>query len=141
MGLILPTYETRSGLNLTNAYMGLANIWFNHADLQIGFKMSIYLNKDAYINHKDPVEDYAAEGSMFIESLDGMDITGLIDNALIDKIAVVVEHSDQECIEHNNTISNYNNANYWLEYWDINLRKFIDAYIDLPNYETNNEKQ
>lgn len=129
MGLIIPTYETKSGLNLTNAYLGLTTVWFDHNDSRLSFKLDIYLNRQAYENRKEPVESTGINGDLYVENIGGMDVNGMIDGILIEKIAAINSHTDAECQAHNNELVAIGNANYWLEAWQPELRVFSAAYI------------
>ena len=129
MGLIIPTYETKSGLNLTNAYLGLTTVWFDQHESRLSFKLDVYLSQQAYANRKEPVESTGLDGELYAESINGMDIGGMIDGVLIEKIAAVAAHTDEECAAHNLAIAGAGNANYWLEAWQPELRPFAAAYI------------
>ena len=47
-----------------------------------------------------------------MENLSGIDINGMIDGVLVEKIAMVNSHTDAECYAHNNSLSELGNANY-----------------------------
>jgi len=129
MGLLLPTYEAPTGMIVSNAYLALDYISWSNQSQRLDFHYSVFFNKNAFLNHKQPLVDTVAAGFIVTESVDLDTLRDELDAILLDRIHAVEGKTESECFAHNQDLD-WMDPELWSKEWNYNLTAFANAILD-----------
>lgn len=128
MGLIIPKYESDTGLILENAYACPVNIYYDDITKSMNFQLAIYANEQSYYNYKKPVDSDRFMGILGLIYDGSQNLIDKIDEAILLKANNVHDKTDEEIALHNHDLQFIDASDSWINTWDPEFNCFYGAY-------------
>lgn len=124
MGLLVNNYSSLTGLTVEQAYLRPSSFMYDDNIQLFAFSLDVYADKQAYINHAQPLETNAFAGEIHMDIAEIINPYGIIENAILNKVDLISEKTEQECIAH--ALEYPNEA--WVDKWDYEYHRLIGIY-------------
>lgn len=112
MAIEIKNYVSNSGVLVKNARLVVTELKYHPTTQILDFMVDLFSDQSA-----TPIQSNIVNGNLVI--VDATNLEKVVEDAIQFKIDSVVGKTEEECIEHNKSVSS------WIDYWDINYLKFI----------------
>ena len=114
MSIHIKNYQSRTGMTLKNAYLAVSQLTYYPRSKMLTFLADIYAEDKVNIT---PAEMNVISGQFTIDDED-VNLVQLIEDAIDDKIEAVKGKTQQECDDHNATVTN------WSDLWELDYLRY-----------------